>query len=284
MNELALFAGAGGGLLASQWLKGWRTVCYVERGAYPVEILKARIRDGLLHDAPIWDDVGTFDGRPWRGRVDIITAGFPCQPFSHAGKRNSNDDERNGWPDTLRIIREVQPRYVFLENVRGLLSAVDKTTTEPVPYVGTILRDLADSGYDARWRVLSAAELGAPHKRDRLWIVAYDGCGETVDNAQCDRRGEKWDDDGKHDREQPGATSQVASVLALPIGQRLEEREGTAGESTHAATAGNGWWAIEPGLGRVANGVANRVDRLTAIGNGQVPTVAASAWDFLMNR
>src|SRR3990172_13273064 len=85
VNELALFAGAGGGLLASKWLLGWRTVCYVEWETYAVEVLKARIRDGWLDDAPIWDDAFTLDGRPWRGCVDIVTAGFPCQPFSIAG-------------------------------------------------------------------------------------------------------------------------------------------------------------------------------------------------------
>ncbi len=166
MNELALFAGAGGGLLATKWLLGWRTVCYVEYADYPVKVIKARIKDGLLDDAPIWGDVRTFDGKPWRGCVDIITAGFPCQPFSIAGKGKAENDDRNMWPDTIRVIREVRPAWCLLENVTGLLSASHG-------YYGQILADLAESGYDARWRVLSAAEVGAPHKRDRLWIVAY---------------------------------------------------------------------------------------------------------------
>ena len=171
-NELALFAGTGGGLLASQWIHGWRTVCYVEWEQSAVNMLKQRIRDGYLHDAPIWDNVRTFDGTPWRGSVDIISAGFPCQPFSPAGKRESNHDLRNGWPDTIRIIREVQPKQVLLENVPGLLSAVDKTANKPVRYFGTVLRDLAESGYDAIWRVLGAHEVGALHRRDRIWIRA----------------------------------------------------------------------------------------------------------------
>jgi DNA (cytosine-5)-methyltransferase 1 len=143
MYELALFAGAGGGLLATKHLLGWHTVCYVEINEYRIEVIKARIRDGLLDDAPIWSDIRTFDGPPWRGCVDIITAGFPCQPFSVAGKQRANDDSRNLWSDTIRIIREVKPQWCLLENVPGLLSGSHG-------YYGQILRDLAESGYDAK--------------------------------------------------------------------------------------------------------------------------------------
>lgn len=122
LTELALFAGAGGGLLAARRL-GLRTVCYVDRDERCVEVLKARIRDGALDDAPIWSDVRAFDGRPWRGCVDLLSAGFPCQPFSQAGRRQADGDERNAWPDTARIIREVEASIVWLENVPGLLSA-----------------------------------------------------------------------------------------------------------------------------------------------------------------
>ena len=153
-------------MLGTKYFLGWRTVGYVEWNDYCQRVIKARISDGLLDDAPIWDDVKTFDGTPWRGLVDVITAGFPCQPFSVAGKQQAGDDLRNGWPDTIRIIREVQPAWVFLENVPGILAASHG-------YFGTVLRELAESGYDVRWRVLSAAEVGAPHKRDRVWIVAH---------------------------------------------------------------------------------------------------------------
>jgi len=122
MNELCLFAGGGGGSIASFHFHKWRTVCYVEWDKYCQKILQARIKDGLLSDAPIWDDIKTFNGKPWRGCVDIITAGFPCQPFSVAGKQKGIDDDRNGWPDTIRIIREVKPKYCLLENVAGLLA------------------------------------------------------------------------------------------------------------------------------------------------------------------
>jgi len=162
MNELALFAGAGGGILGSKLL-GWRTVGYVEWEREIVRRLVARIRDGLIDDAPVWADAQTFDGRPWRGAVDVVTGGFPCQPFSTAGKRLGKDDPRNMWPATLRIIREVRPRWCLVENVPGIIA----------PYLGVILGGLAEAGYDAWWSCLPASALGAPHRRERLWVVAH---------------------------------------------------------------------------------------------------------------
>ena len=120
-------------------LLGLNTVCYVEQNLYRVEVLKARIRDGYLDNAPIWDDVRTFDGRPWFGLVDIISAGFPCQPYSGAGDKLGADDPRNLWPSIFQIICEVRPRYILLENVTNLLS---------FPYVGTISGQMAASGFD----------------------------------------------------------------------------------------------------------------------------------------
>jgi DNA (cytosine-5)-methyltransferase 1 len=187
--HVSLYSGAGGELLTSQWFKRWITVCYVEREKYATDVIKERIKDGYLCDAPIWSNMHTFTKRNNQlrrffrqlrsiRRQLVITGGFPCQPFSSAGRRNSNADERNGWPDTIRVIRELRPAVVFLENVDDLLWAVDKTADVPVGYFGTILSDLAQSGYDVRWRVLSAAEVGAAHQRDRLWIVATNTYGQ----------------------------------------------------------------------------------------------------------
>jgi len=163
LRELSLFSGAGGGLLGSRLL-GFRTVCYVENNPYCIEVLKARIREGYLCDAPIWGDIKTFDGRPWAGCVDVVTAGFPCQPFSVAGKQKGEADDRNMWPETIRVIREVRPPYALCENVSGIIGGSHG-------YFGRILDDLSQSGYDARWRIVSAADVGAPHLRKRLWIV-----------------------------------------------------------------------------------------------------------------
>jgi DNA (cytosine-5)-methyltransferase 1 len=161
LNELALFAGAGGGILGGHLL-GWRTVCAVEWEQYPASVLCARQNDGLLPPFPIWDDVQTFDGKPWRGIVDVVSGGFPCQDISAAGKGVGIEGERSGmWREMARIIHEVRPRYVFVENSPMLTSRG----------LGRVLGDLASMGFDARWGVLGAADVGANHQRDRIWIV-----------------------------------------------------------------------------------------------------------------
>ena len=175
MNELALFAGAGGGILGGKLL-GWRTVCAVEFDEHARNVLVARQNDGSLEPFPIWDDVRTFDGIPWRGRIDVISGGFPCQDISSAGKGAGIDGERSGlWREMARIISEVRPRYVFIENspmlrTRGL---------------STVLKDLAEAGYDARWGVFGACDVGAPHKRERMWILA------NSDKGRMERSGAK---------------------------------------------------------------------------------------------
>lgn len=148
-------------------LLGWETVGYVERDEDCQRIIAQRIRDGIFDEAPIFGDIRAFirDGyaASYQGVVDVITAGFPCQPFSVAGRRKGSDDSRNLWPETLEVLRTVRPRFALLENVPGLLAN---------EYIRTIFGDLAESGFDARWCVLSAADVGAPHLRKRLWIVA----------------------------------------------------------------------------------------------------------------
>ena len=168
-TEMSLFSGYGGFSLGLR-LAGLntRTICYVDWDKYCQQVIQARIGDGHLDDAPIWDDIKSFDGRPWCGTVDILTAGFPCQPHSNAGLRKGADDDRNLWPDTLRIIGEVGPRLVLLENVPGILVGSDGRP----PYGGTVVGELAEIGYAAEWRVISAADAGAPHLRNRWWLLA----------------------------------------------------------------------------------------------------------------
>jgi len=163
MNELALFAGAGGGILGAHLL-GWRTICAVEFAAYPRSVLLARQRDGMLPKFPVWNDVRTFDGKPWRGHVDVISGGFPCQDISVAGKGDGLDGERSGlWSEMARIIGDVQPRFAFVENSPMLTSrGLDR-----------VLGDLSTLGYDAEWGVVGADDAGAPHRRERIWILAY---------------------------------------------------------------------------------------------------------------
>lgn len=238
MNELSLFTGVGGGLLASRML-GWRTVCAVEKDSYCREVLLRRQSDGLLDLFPIWDDIKTFDGKPWRGRADLITAGFPCQPFSVAGKQRNKDDERNLWPETIRVIREVKPQFVFLENVPGLLSLGHG-------YFATVLGQLSAAGFDARWEVVSAAEAGALHRRERLFVFAY---------AMRE---------GLSQRRQAGEPESAQQLSRSAI-------------KRHSGA----WWAAEPDVDRMAYGVAFRVDRIKAIGNGIVPQQMILAWELL---
>ncbi len=168
-TELSLFSGYGGFSLGLQ-LAGVRSriVCYVEIDDYCQRVIQARIRDGHLDDAPIWDDVKTFDGRPWAGLVDIVTAGFPCQPHSVAGQRKGAADDRNLWPDTLRVVSEVRPRYVLLEN-----AGIELRNGPSPAYAYSVLADLTSIGYDAEWASAPAAAVGAPHLRWRWWCLAY---------------------------------------------------------------------------------------------------------------
>ena len=378
MNELALFAGAGGGILGGKLL-GWRTVCAVEWDQYAATVLAQRQNDGLLESFPIWDDVQTFDGRPWRGIVDVVSGGFPCQDISVAGKGAGIDGERSGmWRHMARIIGEVRPRYVFVENSPALIHRG----------LARVLADLASLGYDARWGIIGADDCGAPHVRKRIWIVANSnsaqrkGAGFTSrshqENANANTSSAWWRQDPaempesgmgrmadgmaeivdknselaytvNHERKQLFKTStkknealknlsnvqrEQEQAASTPQGQRqIEQHDGEFIESLpimpqrHSRTSwGLGAWqnaiarsevqdlreivyasalsrqqkeflvwfgAMRGGewgaecleaLGsspRVANGIKSRVDRLKAIGNGQVPSVAALAWRIL---
>ena len=247
MNELALFAGAGGGILGGKLL-GWRTVCAVEWEAYPASVLCARQNDGILPPFPIWDDVCTFDGRPWSGIVDVVSGGFPCQDISAAGKGAGIDGERSGmWGEMARIICEVRPRYVFVENSPMLTSRG----------LGRVLGDLASMGFDARWGVLGAADVGANHQRDRIWIVAELPPPKMAyaSHIRCKRSRESWPSQEWEYKQLERLLEQVAQT-GLPAGKH----------------------------NRIHDGLAARVDRLKAIGNGQVPLCAATAWRILTER
>lgn len=164
MNGLAICAGVGGLELGlSIAVKDYRTVCYIERESFSAATLVARMEGQSLDTAPIWDDLTTFDSKQWLGKVDIISAGFPCQPWSVAGAKKGTEDDRWLWPSIARIIREVEPNLVFLENVPGLLTGG----------LEHVLGDLAEMGFNAEWGCISAREVGASHKRERVFILAY---------------------------------------------------------------------------------------------------------------
>ena len=270
MNELALFAGAGGGILGGHLL-GWRTVCAVEFEPYAAAVLVQRQNDGILLQFPVWDDVRTFDGKPWAGRVDVVSGGFPCQDISAAGKGAGLDGERSGlWSEMARIIREVRPRFAFVENSPMLTSRG----------LGRVLGDLAEMGFDAEWGVVSAANAGAPHLRERIWIVAYSECPErrpqrsACDGLEIKQNGlSQWE-------ESPGGVRVGSSDVVNSSGKRHGSPESQIRARRLSTFIANGW-PVEPNVGRMANGVAHRVDRLRAIGNGQVSRVAAGAFAML---
>ena len=225
MNELALFAGAGGGILGGKLL-GWRTVCAVELNAFCCRRLMQRQNEGHLAPFPIWDDVRTFDGRTWESVVDVVSGGFPCQPFSTAthGIKTAVDL----WPEMFRIIGEVEPAFVFAENVSS--KAIQKAAD-----------DCRAVGYRVETLSLSAKDLGADHIRKRYWLLAY---------------------------------SDV----------RWKLRRGINAKAPKLPNLRAGVWESEPIKSGVADGMADRLDRVKAIGNGQVPIVAATAWSVLIRR
>lgn len=249
MRELALFAGAGGGILAGVLL-GWRTVCAVELDPYARSVLVARQNDGSIRPFPVWDDVRTFDGAPWRGRVDVISGGFPCQDISAAGAGRGIDGSRSGlWSEMARIVREVRPRFVFVENSPTLV----------VRGLGVVLGDLAALGYDAAWDVFGAVNVGAPHLRKRSWVVA----------ALADSNSGGFKELGPSVIK-PGLESKPRHKLDRCCQWWAEDPADGPPKSF---------------VGRVVDGVADRVDRsprLRTIGNGQVPQVAALAWSKLV--
>ena len=253
-NELHLFAGAGGGILGGILL-GHTTVCAVEIEPHNRKILLARQRDGILPHFPIWDDVRTFDGKPWAGKVQTICGGFPCQDISQANPNAKGlEGERSGlWAEMRRIIGDVQPSFVVVENspmlvVRGL---------------ARVIGDLAGMGYDSKWGVLRGDHAGVPQRRARLWIVASATRrsperihNQNAVNAPCDRT--RLDARGGNNAD---AHNQNPRTRPVPI------------------LANSYWREVFDGRGsRGIDGLADRVGREKATGNGQIPVVAALAW------
>lgn len=261
MRELHLFAGAGGGILGGMLL-GHHCVGAVEIDPYCRRVLEQRQRDGILEQFPIFDDVRTFKAREWRGRVDVVCGGFPCQPWSSAGKRRGADDPRHLWPEMARIVAECRPRYVFAENVSLAAFA------EP-------WRDLRGLGYRVPPALrLSASDIGAPYQRDRWWLLAADAHGNGQPVVPVDA--------------EVASTCSARDVNGAQLAQRQDWAK-DAGTSQHEAApaVGTAWRAAAPRLRRLVSRVAHRLEprnRIRAAGNAQVPQVAAAAFMELWRR
>ena len=288
MQTMHLFAGAGGGLLADKIL-GHQPIVAVEWNKYACRTLRQRAAEGWFPGLYVWEgDVSLFDPSEYAGRVDCIHAGFPCQDLSVAGNgAGLGEGTRSGlYREVLRIAGVVRPEFIFLENVSAILSRG----------LGVVLGDLASCGYNAKWMCLRASDVGAPHHRDR-WFLLAKHMGNTHDNGRSPAEISKSPDagnDGIQTRPQqtgePTGSSQQHTILAYPSSTGWKEQHPPAkptgtGHNTwsHDQERNNTWWSTEPAVGRVANGVASRVDRIKAIGNGQVPLQAAAAFTLLKN-
>lgn len=299
IRGLSLCSGVGGFDLGLGLALGprYRTVGYVERDAFCASVLVARMEDEALDRAPIWDAVESFCGADWRGRVEVLSAGFPCQPASAAGSRKGQSDARWIWPDIADCIRDVGPQLVFLENVRGLLSVANGTG------FGQIIGDLASFGFDAEWGVFSAAEVGAPHRRERVFILA-----KRVPDPGCDAvwiEPERGPGAPQSADEGDAGPRTVGEDVGDPGSERLQGlgaagtaawAAGRAGISPFPPGPADGQWAsiigahpelapaTQPEFRGLDDGMASRVDRLRAAGNGVVPQQAAKAFLELWER
>lgn len=335
-SVIALCAGYGG---IEQGLElagvNHRVVAYVEIEAFAIANLVAKMEAGALAPAPIWSDLETFPAHLFRDRVDLITGGYPCQPFSSAGYRKGRDDPRHLWPHIRRHIKAIRPFRCFFENVEGHISLG----------LRDVVADMEADGYTATWGIFSAAEVGAPHRRKRVFILAdsngdnlrqqsrrggrqdrqgeaftgFDGqaqpladandagqpsnerqgqardnarrCGAGVADADSERQSGRSETDGR--QAWSGVERSSATELADASGERLERHAGNGDPSRESKQAGSvaqsglceqfgsEIWDVEPELGRVADGIADRVDRLRLLGNGVVPQQAAKAWTVL---
>lgn len=282
---IALCAGVGGlelGLHIAE--PGYRTVCYVERESAAASTLVARMEDQALDQAPIWSDLTTFDGRPWRGKVRIVTAGYPCQPFSSAGLRRGTDDPRHLWPHVARIAQEADAEWLFCENVEGHVSLG----------LSAVLADLSAMGFSAKAGLFSAAEVGASHLRRRIFILAHSNAFPLLQSGgpavlgRGDALPLRAGPDGQTTGPGAGSTHLVDDGDHDPAGGRQASGSEELPLFAPAPFEFEAWQPIldrgldlQPELFGLDHGVADRVDRSNAAGNGVVSLAAAYAYRTL---
>lgn len=254
---LSLCSGIGGLELGVKLaVPSTKCVCYVEGEAYAVAVLIKRMEEKILDEGPIWSDIRTFDGKPWGGKVDCVTAGYSCTPFSRAGSKKGIEDQKHLWPHVRRIVEEVRPKRCFFENVSNHLRVGFSEVHD----------DLRKLGYRVMAGVFAAEEIGTPHQRWRLFIMAHSVNAETSDSLRWSNGGEipGLPENSEQYPSFPPAVNEIDKWAKIPgdllpaIGRRVESK-----------------------VCRVVNGVANRVDRIRTCGNAVVPLVAAYAWRTL---
>ena len=255
-----------------------RVLAYVEIEAFAIANLVAKMESGELDSAPIWSDLKTFPAHLFRDCVDIITGGYPCQPFSSAGKRGGEQDPRHLWPHIRRHIQSIKPVQCFFENVEGHISLG----------LNSVISDMEEDGYDSAWGLFSAAEVGAPHQRKRVFILA-----NAIGNFLWEqpRWGSGKDGQGQALTGIDGEAQSLANTTGIGVqGLRPSRKQEpyTHGQAKLPVCQGKGsrpaQWLAEPNVGRVVDGCADRVDRIRLLGNGVVPQTAARAWEILNAR
>jgi len=314
LKGLSLFSGIGGIELGlREYVK---TTCYVEKDKYAQAVLKSRMSEGLLDNADIYNDITKFNGKKWKGKIDIVTGGFPCQDISNAGKRNGIYGKQSGlWFEMQRIIGEVRPKFVFVENVSALL----------VRGFDIVLGTLSEIGYDAVWTTLQASDVGAPHRRERLFLLAY-----TINSINNKQEQEKprekratqikfWENDywtreswrtsnvgGKREKTNKNKTNnkkEFEVVNTFKFGWNSNKnkykkfRQALQKETTIKYDRTSGKlrvvsWRQDPAnqrpssksyVGRMVDGVPFRLDRIKCLGNAVVPQQGKKAFEILMD-
>jgi DNA (cytosine-5)-methyltransferase 1 len=296
ITHVSLCAGYGGiDLGLKRAIPNLRTVAFSEIEAYACANLVAKMEKGLLDAAPIWTNLKTFPWAEFRGKVDILSGGYPCQPFSTSGKRLGTEDPRHLWPFIADGIRAMQPKLCFFENVEGHITLGLKE----------VISELESIGYRTTWGIFSAAEVGAPHRRKRIFIMAhsmrygspeswklcqrsngqeFSSYGESRGSNVADSEGWKsWESSEWQGRQDISRRSKEVFY------SNCENVEGygdnACGIQTQYPVVGDSsWWQTERGLGRVAHGNAYWVDRLRLCGNGVVPATATLAFQTLLKR
>ncbi len=270
MRAIDLFSGIGGFALAGKWVWGedYEIVAFCEIDKFCQKVLRKN-----FGDVPIYEDIKTLNGKELTG-IDLLTGGFPCQPYSVAGKRKGKEDDRALWPEMLRVIQEVKPRWVIGENVAGFVNmGLDES-----------ISDLENEGYEVQTFIIPACAVNAPHRRDRVWIVAHrKGTGAGSDKGGIrdfpigENRGQTTDSHAP-DTGNPGLQgSEETGNISI---DRTESRNELTGRCSGWQEP---WLEVATRLCRVDDGVSNRVDRLKSLGNAIVPQVVYEIMKAIKN-
>ena len=299
MKVLDLFSGIGGFSLGLEWA-GMSTVAMCEKDPYCRKILAKHWPDLTIHE-----DIRNLDGKEYRNSIDLVAGGFPCQPFSVAGKRKGANDDRHLWPEMLRVIKESKPRWVIGENVFGFINMA----------LDDVQADLEREHYEVRKFVLPAVAVDAKHRRDRIFLVAYsnspavwniperqaqgrdniqagrkaitphDGPSQSMANTNSPRELQQKGDQQKSWGWSGNSSQDVANSYGegLEIGQGFREHaQSELSTFERSGCEDRAVWSAEPCVGRVADGVPNRVDRIKGLGNAVVPQLIQAIGELVI--